>query len=343
MPFVSVVIPCRNERRYIDACLTTVTAGEFPRDRLEVLVVDGASDDGTRTIVEERAAADPAIKLLDNPSGSTPAALNIGIRHAAGQVIVRIDAHCEYPPRYIVDLVSWLEKSGADNVGGVCRTRAANDSPKARAIAAALSHRFGVGNSYFRVGVREPRWVDTVPFGCYRRDVFDRIGLFDEDLVRNQDDELNARLIRRGGRILLVPDIVSDYFARESLGQLWRMYYQYGYFKPLVARKVGAVTTVRQILPSVMVVGLIGGAALAWALPGLRFPFALASTTYVAADLGCAITAARTNGVACVLWLAIAFPVLHVSYGIGFLKGMFDFVLMNRRPVAAARAMAASR
>ena len=162
-----------------------------------------------------------------------------------------------------------LEQSGADNVGGVCRTLPASDSAMAKAIAVGMSHPLGVGNSHFRIGCRpEDRWVDTVPFGCYRREVFDRIGLFDEELVRNQDDELNLRLIKHGGRILLSPRIVCKYFARDSLAKLWRMYYQYGYFKPLVVRKVGGVMTLRQLLPPLFVLGLIDARPLAapWSL-----------------------------------------------------------------------------
>jgi glycosyltransferase involved in cell wall biosynthesis len=340
---VSIIIPCRNEVRFIDACLDSVMASDFPKDRLEVLVVDGMSDDGTRAIVGRHAAADGVVRLLDNPDRIAPAALNVGIRSATGNVIVRLDAHCLYPQNYVSSLVEWLDKSGADNVGGICRTRPANETPKAKAIALGLAHPFGVGNSYFRIGAREPRYVDTVPFGCYRRDVFDRIGLFDEDLIRNQDDELNARLIRHGGRILLVPDVVTEYFTRESLGKLWRMYYQYGYFKPLVARKLGRVMTVRQVMPALFVTALVAGPVLSAAIPALRLPFLVMLATYSAANLVFAVRAGWPEGGRCVGWLMAVFVVLHVSYGVGFLKGMLDFAILNRRPGAKLRAMAPSR
>ena len=205
--------------------------------------------------------------------------MNLGIAAAGGSVIVRMDAHVEYPGRLHLRAGGPLERSGADNVGGVCQTLPAGDSAVAKAVAFGMSHPLGVGNSHFRIGTLEDRWVDTVPFGCYRREVFDRIGLFDEELVRNQDDEFNLRLIRHGGRILLSPRIVCKYFARDSLAKLWRMYYQYGYFKPLVVRKVGGVMTIRQLLPPLFVLSLIvtGLAApwswLGWPLSG-RLPAA---------------------------------------------------------------------
>ena len=340
-PFISVVVPCRNEADFIGACLRSVTSGSFRKDRLEVLVVDGMSDDGTRAIVAEHAASDATIRLIDNPGRTAPVAMNVGIRAARGEIIVRIDAHCIYPSNYIAKLVEWLDSSGADNVGGVCRSRPANATAQARAIAIGVSHPFGVGNSYFRIGAAEPRWVDTVPFGCYRREIFDRIGLFDEDLVRNQDDELNARLIRSGGRILLVPDIVCEYFARPSLTKLWRMYAQYGYFKPLVARKLGAIMTVRQLVPAIFVVTLIAGALLASVFAIVRGPLAALLVTYAAADSAFAARAGLAGGVRCALWLALVFPVLHVAYGWGFLAGVSDFIVRDTRP--AARRMAPSR
>jgi glycosyltransferase involved in cell wall biosynthesis len=342
-PSVSVIIPCRNEEAFIDACLASARAAEFPRRSFEILVVDGMSSDRTRAIVQAHAADDAAVVLLDNPAGHVPAAMNIGLRRAQGEIIVRLDAHARYPADYIPQLIGWLDRSGADNVGGVCVTRPGSDTARAAAIAFALAHPFGVGNSHFRIGVREPRWVDTVPFGCYRREVFDRIGPFDEDLVRNQDDELNARLIRKGGRILLVPDVVSEYFARESFGKLWTMYYQYGYFKPLVARKLGAVMTVRQLLPATLVSALAGGAILAVVFPMARAPFAALLAAYAAADVASAAWSLRTGGIARALWLVATFPILHVAYGLGFLKGLADFVILNRAPGARVRAVVPSR
>ncbi len=258
-PLVTIIVPCRNEGKWIAPCLDSILANDYPRERLEVLVVDGMSSDETRSVVERRAADQPCIRLLDNAKQITPAALNIGIAAARGAVIVRMDAHVDYPADYVSSLVRLLEEKGADNVGGVCRTLPGAETAIARAIAIGMSHPVGVGNSYFRIGAASERWVDTVPFGCYRKEVFDRIGLFDEELVRNQDDEFNLRLIRSGGRILLTPNVVCRYYARDSLRKLWRMYYQYGYFKPLVVRKVKGVMTLRQLGPPLFVLCLAAG------------------------------------------------------------------------------------
>jgi len=333
VPLVSVVVPCRNEGRWIRSCLESILANDYPRDRLEVLVVDGMSDDGTRAIVEEFARNYANVRLIDNPRRITPTALNAGIAAARGGVVVRMDAHVEYPANYISALVPQLETSGADNVGGACETIPAGDGPLARAIAAGMSHPLGVGNAYFRIGAAEPRWVDTVPFGCYRREVFERIGVFDEELVRNQDDELNLRLIRNGGKILLVPNVVSRYYARDSLGKLWRMYYQYGYFKPLVLRKIGRVMTLRQVIPSLFVLCLavltLGAFWSVWAAAGL----ALLLGVYLAAIGAVAVAGWRRLGTASAACLFAVFPTLHFAYGFGFLKGLWDFLLLRRSGV----------
>lgn len=327
-PRVSAVIPCRNEERYIGACLDSLLTCDYPQDRLEILVADGMSDDRTRAIVSEYAARYPSVRLLDNPKRITPAAMNVGVRNATGAIIMPMGAHALYPRDYITRLVAALAETGADNVGGVLVTVPADDTPVARALAIALSHPLGVGNSYFRIGATERRVVDTVPFGCYPRAVFDRIGLFDEELVRNQDDELNGRLVRQGGRIVLIPEVVSRYYARRSFKQVARMFFQYGYFKPLAARKIGRVLTARQLIPALFVLGLCGSALLApWSAVG-RWLFTAITVTYAAA-IGAVALAALRYGARCALALAAAFPVLHVSYGVGFLAGLWP-----RRPDA---------
>lgn len=330
-PFVSIAIPCRNEARYIGNCLASILASDYPLDRLEILVVDGRSDDGTREILHTYAAEHSCITVLDNHQLSTPAALNLAIRSASGSVVIRMDAHVLYPTDYVRRLVEALEETGADNVGGVLETVPADESPTARAIALGLSHRFGVGNSHFRTGTHQRREVDTVPFGCYRRETFDRIGLFDEELVRNQDDELNFRLIARGGRVLLLPDVTCRYFARRSFGQVARMYYQYGYFKPLVARKVGRVMTVRQLVPAMLIGALLGSGGLGLWVPEAAAAFAFIVALYAGGVLVCAAAATRSD-LRCGLALAAVFPTLHFSYGFGFIRGIYDHLVARRLP-----------
>ena len=260
---LSIVVPCRQEATAIRPFLESILENDYPQDQLEVLIVDGMSDDGTREVVEAFARQHPRIRLLDNPEQITPCALNIGIRQAKGQIIMRMDAHYEYPPDYISTLVDWLGRSGVDNVGGMVVMHPANDGPLARAIAAAVAHPFGIGNAYYRIGASQPRRVDTVPFGCYRREVFDRVGLFDEELVRNQDIELNLRLIREGGSILLVPGVVIAGQARQSFSKLVRTYFQYAYFNALVVRKLGRMMSLRHGIPGLFAAFLLLGGALA--------------------------------------------------------------------------------
>jgi glycosyltransferase involved in cell wall biosynthesis len=335
-PMVSVIIPCRNEEAYIARCLDSILASEYPQDRLEILVADGRSSDRTRKILGTYEIAYRSVVLLDNAQGTTPAGLNVAIRAASGEIIIRMDAHVLYPPDYIGRLVKALQESGADNVGGVLETMAADETPLARAIAFGMSHRFGVGNAHFRIGTKERRWVDTVPFGCFRREVFQRVGMFDEELIRNQDDELNFRLITLGGRILLLPDVSCRYFTRQSLGQLFLMYYQYGYFKPLVVRKVGRVMTVRQLVPALLVLVLTGSAGLSPWQPAATAIFAVVALAYVVTLLACALGAVPSYGLRCAASLIAVFPTLHFSYGLGFLLGLRDHLVVRSAPRPSA-------
>ncbi len=341
-PRVSIVMPCRNEAAYIGPCLDSVLATDYPLDLVEVLVADGRSDDGTCEIVERCAARHSCVRLLDNPARITPAALNTAIRAATGDVIIRMDAHGVYPRDYVSRLVTALEETGADNVGGVVVTLPADNTPAARAIALAFAHPLGVGNAYFRIGVAGPRWVDTVPFGCFRRELFERVGMFDEELVRNQDDEFNLRLIGRGGRILLLPDVVSQYYARRSLGAVARMFYQYGYFKPLVARKAERIMT-RQLVPPLFVLSLVATAALGIWVPAARAVLAGIVGTYAALILTGAALAARKHGVRCAAALAAVFAVMHVCYGVGYLRGIVDHWSPLRRRAGRTTPMPLTR
>ena len=327
---VSIIIPCRNEEKHISDCLDSIIANDYPKDKFEVLVVDGMSEDGTREIIEKYAQQSPNIKLLDNPKKIVPIAMNLGIENAKGNIIIRIDVHAEYPKDYISKVVHWLEKSGADNVGGILITLPGADTLKANAIASALSSPFGVGNAMFRTGVKEPTYVDTVPFGAYRKEVFSKIGLFDEELVRNQDDEFNLRLIKNGGKILLVPEIVSYYYARDSLSKLWRMYCQYGYFKIRVIQKIGAVLTVRQVIPSLFVGSLMLTGILSFLTKYFLGMFFVIFGLYLVANIAFSFHIALKNGLKLFLVLPLAYATLHFGYGLGFLKGLWDFMIFKR-------------
>ena len=212
LPFVSIIIPCRNEEPFILKCLNSLFLQDYPKEKLEILVIDGASEDKTKKIIQEYIKKHPFVKLLENPQKFTPIGLNIGIKEAKGDVIARMDAHAEYEKEYISKCVKYLNKYKVDNVGGVMITLSRKDTIWGKAIIAVLSHRFGVGNARFRVGAQKPVLVDTVFGGCYRREVFNKIGYFNENLVRGQDMDFNLRLRKAGGKILLVPKIKSYYY-----------------------------------------------------------------------------------------------------------------------------------
>ena len=327
---ISIIIPCRNEEKFIAKCLDSVLEFECDRE-FEVLIVDGMSDDATRNIVKEYQNRFPQIRLLENRQKTVPYAMNIGIKEAKGDIIVRLDAHAKFPKDYLKQLLFWKEKLNADNVGGVVKTLPPNNTAKAKAIALALSSPFGVGNSYFRVGAKEPMRVDTVPFGCYDKDTLLKLGLYDTDLTRNQDDELNARLIQNGKKIWLIPNIVIDYYARSSFKALFKMFYQYGYFKPLVNKKLKHPATIRQFVPLIFVlfifIGLISiffsKIALKLYLAGLSFYFALS------AFFGFKL-AKKEKNLKLVPYLLFSFFIIHFAYGLGYLKGILDFIVLNK-------------
>lgn len=344
LPSVSVVLPVRNEAGHIAACLDSILADSYPRERMEVLVVDGASTDATREIIADYCHRYPCVRLLDNPARVVPHAMNIGIKAARGELIVRIDAHALYGKEYLTRLVSWMQRLSADNVGGVVVTRPASNAVSARAVAAILSHPFGVGNSLFRLDTRgEPVEVDTVPFGCYRRDVFERLGGYDEALIRNQDDEFNARLKRAGGRIFLVPEIRIDYVARESLRKLALMLYQYGYFKPLVAIRLGRPATWRQLAPPLFAALSLGLPLVFWPLPGAAVLWSIVIGAHSAINLAASALAARRGGWRLFPVLFGGFLLAHLSYGIGYLRGMIDFGLLRLHVRSSARSTPLSR
>jgi hypothetical protein len=227
-------------------------------------------------------------------------------------------------------MIDTFTQHDVDCVGGILKTVPANTSKTARAISIALSHPFGIGNAHFRIGVKEPRLVDTVAFGCYPKETFQKFGFFDEDLVRNQDDEFNMRIVKKGGKILLHPDIVTVYHARDSIGKLCRMYFQYGYFKPLVARKVGSIVTLRQLMPTALVASLSILGLLSIFMPLARWPFAALLCLYFGTNLLVSLLISAKEDLSLFFLLPFVFSAVHFSYGFGYLKGVFDFVLLKR-------------
>ncbi len=214
--FVSIIIPCRNEAKFINRCLDSVLENNYPKDKMEILIVDGDSNDGSKEIFKEYVKKYPFVRIFNNPKKIKPTSLNIGVKNTKGDIIMIMDAHSVYKRNYISECVKYLKEYKADNVGGAIETISDKNTAMAAAITICLSNFFGVGNSYFRKGSKEPRWVDTVFGGCYRREVFEKIGYFNENLKRSQDLEFNLRLGKAGGKILLIPDVLSYYYPKSG-------------------------------------------------------------------------------------------------------------------------------
>lgn len=321
---LSVICPIYNEEKYIEKCIDSILRQDYPKEDMEVLLVDGMSTDKTREIVLSYCADYSFIHLLDNPRKIVPYAMNIGIQAAKGDIIIRLDAHAIYPDNYFSELVTKLHELNADNVGAVCRTLPADDSPKCKAIAAALSSSFGMGNSYFRIGAKEIMQVDTVPFGCYRKEVFDKIGLYDIDLIRNQDDELNARLIKNGGKIYLIPYLIVDYFARNTIKKTGKMFYQYGLYKPLVNKKLGSPATIRQFFPLAFVLGLIFGLILSILIKYILISYVVVVTMYFL--LALMFSLKSYSSISQVMWQIATYFTIHLNYGWGYLVGIYKIL-----------------
>ncbi len=333
-PIISIIVPCRNEAATIAACLESLAANDYPKDRLECLVVDGGSTDGTPELIQDLSRRHPWIQLLRNPDRITPVSLNIGIRRAAGEVILRIDAHATYPADYISRCVRSLDEFGADNVGGIIRTVPGGGGPIARAIARSLSHPFGIGNSWFRVGVPEPREADTVPFGCFRRSVFDRVGLFDERLSRSQDMEFNLRLRRAKGRIVLVPRIVSNYISRSTLKAFFRHNFLNGIWAIYPFRFVRLPFSPRHYIPLVSALSVLSAALALPIVPAISlFLLAILLVPYLALSVTFGIrTALAEREIHYLATLPLAFAFLHAGYGLGSVVGLVKVLAPGGAP-----------
>lgn len=329
---VSVIVPCRNERQHISAFCKSVAQQELPEGwRLQVLIADGMSDDGTRRQLQSIVAADERFVCIDNPSRIVSTGLNAAIAKAEGEVIVRMDVHTRYAPNYIAQCIAVLDESGADNVGGPWRAELAehtNDAgvnPMQQAIAAAFQSPLVAGGALSR-RLDYNGWVDTVYLGAWPRETFERFGNFDESLVRNQDDEHNLRIIQEGGRIWQSPTIVSTYCPRASLTALFKQYQQYGYWKPFVMRKHGQAASLRHLVPGLFVASLFPALLLAAMnrtvylenLLGLYMVAVLVVTGLIVGDRPVSLPWS-------VAWrMPFVIAAYHIGYGWGSLVGWFD-------------------
>lgn len=295
---------------------------DYPRDRIEILIVDGMSSDATRRIIQEFQIQHSNILLLDNPNGIVPTGLNIALQHANGEIIVRVDGHTIIANDYVSQCVKVLQESGADNVGGCMK--ALGKSPFGEAVAFATSSPFGVGDAHFHYSNAE-EWVDSVYMGAWPRLIFYEIGLFDEEMVRDQDDEFNYRLRENGGKIFLSPRIISEYSVRSTPGDLWRQYFQYGYWKVRVLQKHPLQMRLRQFIPLLFVFGLVVTLLLTFSTSWGWYFLLLICGSYILANLFSSVKIATIKGCRLLPLLLLAFTILHISYGSGFLIGLIKF------------------
>jgi succinoglycan biosynthesis protein ExoA len=325
---ISIVVACRNETTHIRAFADSVLAQDLEGVDWELTIADGMSADGTAEFLSELARGNSRVTIIQNPSRTAATGLNAAIRAARGEIILRMDAHTEYARDYVKKCVQALEETGASNVGGPARTRA--DGLRARAIQAAYHSRFSTGGARFH-DVNYAGYVDTVPYGCWRKETLLQAGLFDEQLVRNQDDELNLRLTRSGGKIWQSPEIVSWYRPRATLSSLFRQYFQYGFWKVCVIHKHKIPASWRHLIPGgfvllnlVLFAALILTAASGWrsAMQKTLLGWVLLSMFYAAGCVGAACFSARRFGWQLLSHLPLTFAVFHLSYGLGFLVGV---------------------
>lgn len=332
---ISVICPIFNEEKYIAKCIDSILVQDYPKENLEMIFIDGMSTDRTRDIVLDYAVRYPFIRLIDNPHRVVPPAMNIGIRASRGDIIIRLDAHAIFPKNYFSELVKNLIGLNADNVGGICNTLPADDRRVCLCIANVLSSSFGMGNSYYRIGAKHIMSVDTVPFGCFHRKIFDQIGYFDEELIRNQDDEFNARIIKNGGKIYLLPNVVFDYYARESIKKTARMFYQYGLFKPLVNKKLGKPATIRQFFPPLFVMGLVLGPLLGIISVYFMIIYLLVVLSYII--IATISSFRQSKNIKNIIIQDYIYFVVHCSYGLGYWVGLYRLLMHKTFNVNTSR------
>lgn len=325
LPSVSVVIPCYNEERFIAEVLTNLQC-QYPSEQFEIIVVDGMSEDGTRAAVEsfiEQHAATARVRLIDNSARNIPVALNLGIAAATGEIIVRMDAHSVPSANYVRRAVEVLEAGRAEVVGMPWRIAAGAETRFARAIALAVAHPFGIGDAKYRAADVQTQYVDTVPFGVFRKELWTRLGGFNEELLANEDYDFYYRARQGGGRVLLDGAAHSTYFARPTLGELTKQYARYGGWKAQMVKLHPASIRLRQVVAPAFVCALVGLSllGLVWRPAWVALLCVLVAYAALAVWFGFK-SAAKRGETSLALPVALVFFVIHVTWGSSFLGGL---------------------
>ena len=321
---VSVIVPCYNEQATICQLLDAIRVQTYPINEVEVVIADGLSTDRTRAEIKDFQLNHPdmEIRVIDNTQRTIPSGLNRGIEASKGKYIVRMDAHSIPNSDYIQNCIKGLEEGLGDNIGGIWKIQAGSSTWISKAIAIAASHPIGAGDARYRIGGAAQE-VDTVPFGAFRKELINKIGMFDESLLTNEDYEFNARIRKSGGRVWLDPSISSIYYARPTLQELSKQYWRYGYWKAQMLRKHPKTLRLRQILPPLFVLILIslGILSLAWKLARLLLAIIVILYTMVIIGIGIQMSLKHKN-----ISIAIGFPLatatIHLSWGTAFLWGL---------------------
>ena len=327
LPFVSIVMPIRNESDFIERTIRTILDNDYPEDKLEILVADGMSDDGTQNIVNEISESNPNVKLLNNTGRIVSTGLNLALSQIKGDVFIRIDGHCEIPSDFIrKSVTTLLSQPEAWVAGGYWKTQSKGIVGKA--VSAATQSPVGVGNARHRLGDFDG-WVDTLPYGAHHKWVLDKIGFFDEQLVRNQDDEFNLRINLAGGKIWMSSQIWSIYHARSSLKKLWCQYFQYGFWRIRTIQKHKRPATIRQMVPMLFVLSLLLLTILSFLWPVSVYVLVAELVLYCLGVFYGVMDILKQTDLKCALLGFIIFPILHFGYGLGCAWGIIRFILLR--------------
>lgn len=317
---ISIIIPTLNEEKYIEKCLSTILKNKTSFD-FEILVVDGGSTDKTIEIIKAFQNKSEKINLLHNKNKYAPFAFNMGIKNSKGKYILILGAHTYVPDDFLQKNFETISGSDADCVGGKLKT--INETKIGKEISRALSSPFGVGSAKFRYS-NKPQYVDTVAFGCYKREVFQELGQFDEELVRGQDYEFNHRLTQSGRKIFFNPEIKTYYYSRSDLKSLFNQYYQYGRWKPVAQRKRRQIASIRHVIPLFFIFFLIFGSLLSLLSRPILILFISLLGLYFLTALIFSIKISKNNER---VWLMpVIFLIIHISYGLGYLSGLIDIL-----------------
>ena len=330
MDTISVVIPVYNEEKYIEKLIESIKKQEYDFSKVEVLFVDGDSTDNTISLINQSfEKSEINYKILKNDEKITPKSVNIGIKNAKNDIIIRLDAHSEYPKEYFSKCVYYLNKTGADNVG--CLTKTKSEGIIGDAIAEVLSSKFGVGNSKFRTNA-ESGYVDTVPFGTFRKELFDKIGYFNEELLRSEDNEINYRIRKNGGKVYLFNDITTTYHPRDTICKISRQAFENGKWSVYTSYFIPGSMGIRHLIPLMFVLSIIAGIIVCiFDFSILKILFILEIIMYLVLDIIFSLKDIFQNKILKSILKLFIYPMYHISYGIGSILGIGMIIKKKRK------------